>query len=687
MILRTIRIRDFRQLQGENLLSFASGAEGNVTVVLGENGSGKTTLLNAFAWCLYGEAQMENADELLNYHTLLEAKDGEKLQASVELSFESGGSHYTFLREQEYVKSDSAAVAKGKAHFAATVKGPSGETTSVNDPLTTVERLLPPNLSKFFFFRGEDVEALASHEAEKELREGVESFLALEMINRAGRHLKRVEKGLNKSLKEDARGELKSIQTKIEAVDADIEEATLKREEAEKEIAALKQHESRIDEQLAKFEDIRPKLDERKQLLGQRTELKRRKDQSESELLKVLSSDGFLAFADASLRRPEELADEAVTRGDLPARIKPQFVDDIIEKEVCICGVSITPDMRSSLLEWREISGLAALEESIGRMRGDVKGLRARRQQFDTDLTARKSAMDRLTLELHDLDERISRLNAEIGDPSGVPEIRKLQDRRREIHDQLGHVHTQLGRHQQYLDDLNKEKEEHIKERRSLQTLSDKERVLEHRIEVVRAVSKGFESLRAEWSEVIRGYINEDLNETWARIAQLERRLEFTAEYSLSMKERAGDRDRWVESAPSSANRRAMALAFISSLIRLAGEIAEEETPTGFFEGGDYPLVMDAPFATMDRYFKTQIPRGLAEVVPQIVLISSYDQFEGEVATEMGPRAGRWYVLELHRTDSQGKDLNIPLNGRTVPYVIGEQGAVTDWTVVKEISA
>ena len=52
------------------------------------------------------------------------------------------------------------------------------------------------------------------------------------------------------------------------------------------------------------------------------------------------------------------------------------------------------------------------------------------------------------------------------------------------------------------------------------------------------------------------------------------------------------------------------------------------------FQGGDYPLVMDAPFATMD-YFKKTLPRGLRSVVPQMVLISTNDQWSGEVEASL----------------------------------------------------
>ena len=47
MLLRTLKLKDFRQFKGEQTISFATDPVKNVTVIMGENGSGKTTLAQA----------------------------------------------------------------------------------------------------------------------------------------------------------------------------------------------------------------------------------------------------------------------------------------------------------------------------------------------------------------------------------------------------------------------------------------------------------------------------------------------------------------------------------------------------------------------------------------------------------------------------------------------------------------
>ena len=53
MLLKSLKLKDFRQFKGEQEITFSTDPVRNVTVIMGENGSGKTTLAQAFTWCLY----------------------------------------------------------------------------------------------------------------------------------------------------------------------------------------------------------------------------------------------------------------------------------------------------------------------------------------------------------------------------------------------------------------------------------------------------------------------------------------------------------------------------------------------------------------------------------------------------------------------------------------------------------
>ena len=66
MLLKSLKLKDFRQFKGEQEITFSTDPVRNVTVIMGENGSGKTTLAQAFTWCLYGDTDFDDKSMLIN---------------------------------------------------------------------------------------------------------------------------------------------------------------------------------------------------------------------------------------------------------------------------------------------------------------------------------------------------------------------------------------------------------------------------------------------------------------------------------------------------------------------------------------------------------------------------------------------------------------------------------------------
>ena len=53
MLLKSIKMKDFRCYLGEVEIEFSTDSKRNITVVHGENGVGKTALLNAIRWTFF----------------------------------------------------------------------------------------------------------------------------------------------------------------------------------------------------------------------------------------------------------------------------------------------------------------------------------------------------------------------------------------------------------------------------------------------------------------------------------------------------------------------------------------------------------------------------------------------------------------------------------------------------------
>jgi DNA sulfur modification protein DndD len=130
----------------------------------------------------------------------------------------------------------------------------------------------------------------------------------------------------------------------------------------------------------------------------------------------------------------------------------------------------------------------------------------------------------------------------------------------------------------------------------------------------------------------------------------------------------------------------------VSALIKLASDIRAEikNRPNDakklqMFQGGEYPLVMDAPFAHMDKHFKQTVPPGLRSVVPQVIILTNSDQWGGDVKGVLTIAVGQAYVLVLHTLGSEDAGSRVKFGGKNFDYVVSEPKAVTDWTVIREL--
>lgn len=690
MILDKLTVENFRQLAGRGEVRFAPPGDRNVTVVLGQNGAGKSTLLNAFLWCLYGRIDLENPGELVCHKAAYDAPVGGTVAAEVTLTLKDDGDTCKLSRRAEFRKLDGGRLEPtGEADFRIVRMGPDGSPRPEPDPVQAVNQLLPEGLSKFFFFRGEDMERLALRTAEEELEKGVREFLNLTQLERAEAHLKAVGKEFDRELGLKATTAVQQRnRDETKAADDELTAAQIKLETARKNIAALGDLEEEVRAKLSESEAVRPLLERRARLRDQLADQQRATEGCRLTLQDILSRDGYLWAADKELEAVQRLTAAAKSAGDIPARIKPTFVDHLLETGGCVCGRPLDEAARSALTRWRAGAGLAALEEAITGLAGGVRVLADRRNRLTTDLKESRVRWAEARQRAFDTQGQISAADSELGNRDyGEETIRQNQAKLRQFQESKLQEGIAADRAEQAILAANERLDALRKEGARINKDHVETEVFQRRLDATRNVAKALADMKAKWLGIVQEYLNGQLQRSWQRVAQLDRRVEFTPDFRLSVKERGPDGE-WTASASSSANLQAVALCFVSALIKLADDIGRHPDSArrgDVFRGGQYPLVMDAPFAKME-HFKTTVPAGLRAVVPQMVVFSSLDQWAGEVETNLRPAAGAYHVLELHSSGQGTKDRTIRLAGRDVDYVVHEPDANMDWTHIREVT-
>ena len=205
MIIQSIEMNNFRHYVGKQKIEFSTDQEKNVTVLIGVNTSGKTTIIRAFEWCLYGKNGFEdpvllNSDVRSNMHV------GDTQTTYVAVTFIHDDMQYILKRSFTYVCSDRRT--EGNDVVVTLNKKPDedltleyllqdGQTkTNVerNNIEESIDRVLPTDLSDYFFFGGERISGIANR---ADLSKAVRGLMRLDVLEHSRDHLQAVAKKFN----------------------------------------------------------------------------------------------------------------------------------------------------------------------------------------------------------------------------------------------------------------------------------------------------------------------------------------------------------------------------------------------------------------------------------------------------------------------------------------------------------
>ena len=254
MLLKSIKLENFRQFRNESI-DFAQGENGkNVTIIIGENGTGKTTFAQAFFWCMYGETEFSDK-VILNKIVASEMTPGKEEKVRVILELHHGAIDYRLIREQTYHKDYSNNVKGDNTVFDIEKKDASGNTSFVKKSQCELEvkSILPKELSRYFFFDGERIEKMSKDistgKKATDFAEAVKGLLGLNAMISAINHFNprsslSVIGSYEKSFNTRSNKKIEEYTAIIEKSKARLEEIDARMEELDSQIAAAQTRKS-----------------------------------------------------------------------------------------------------------------------------------------------------------------------------------------------------------------------------------------------------------------------------------------------------------------------------------------------------------------------------------------------------------------------------------------------------------
>lgn len=638
MKLERITLENFRQYYGRQRLTLSKDSQQNVTVIHGVNGAGKTSLFLAINWCLYGEG-VSNVGELISKEAISQAQDDESVRASVELAFTHNGERYLVSRRLTGVKQPDGSVSlSNEDDFTMMRTRWDGQAERVNNPIGTMNAILPSNVRTYFLFDGEKIDNFAKPEASDEVRYAIYNVLKLEVLTRGRRHLKDVAAEYRRELKRISTGELRDLVEREEQARAEKEQALARKEELEREIESARRKIADIDQRLLEMQNARALQQQRKRL---ERDVKQRQAEMDRLVnnIRETATRGFVIVGQPAIERALIILDEKRERGEIPSNIRQQFIQDLIDRMQCICG-------RSFELDSPEHHRLLALMNSSlpGSLEDDVLDTSAALRPFAEQAQTLRKNLDEAMRRRTELLDVIQALEEELDDVSrqlkGSPqeEISRLEKQRQDFRADIESYRLEQGTLDIRLETLDKEIAQLEKQIKRAKKDKSKERLLTRKASLAQRAADAIGEMYQIFADDMRKRIETKTKEIFKQLVWKDSHFQdirLGSDYNLEVIDRYG-----LPARPelSAGERQVLSLSFITAMSR----ISEEEAP----------LVMDTPFGRLSSHHRNSITEYLPELADQLVLFVTDEELRDQARKNLEPRIGAEYRLEFDRQTS-----------------------------------
>lgn len=652
MLIKSLKMQNFRQFKGNTAVDFSCDPNQNVTIILGDNTFGKTTLLQAFNWCFYETVMFDNnPDFLLNLEVANGMTNGDTETVSVEICVIHNSVEYVISRSQQYICANNKVSGAKKSQVKVSYKQPDGQTESVRalEVQNVIENILPKDLSTYFFF---DTERVRSISTRKDVSDAVKGLLGLSIMDSAIKHIG--TKGNKKTVLGKLYGAMDTDGDKRarDALDM-IQSSEAKREAIKDQLetcaSQIKQYEARkgqLDD-ILRDNQTTSTLQKKKEDLERRISTERSSLESTTGLFfKEFSKGSLQMFAQPLLGRASDfLAATKIDDKGIRDLTAPTILE-LIKRGRCICGAEICEgnDAYRHLMEELNYVPPESIGNTVRHYREKLSSFSKNADHIYDSLTSRYQEIYRSKARIQEWEDELADISIQIRGKENMKqyetELLDVKKRLRELSDKKERL---------IRDDatLKNDIERYKKVYDSLVAVSDKNKETMLFIQYAEEILDWLSSTYKEKEAFIREALETKVNHIFEQMYHGHRRVSIDQRYQVTLLTTIEDKE--VAAGESEGSNRVKSFAFIAGLVALAKEkliaTAGEE---GFnLSSEPYPLVMDAPFSNADETHTANISKVLPEIAEQVIMFVMQKDWR-YAEPVMASRVGKQYTLKKH---------------------------------------
>lgn len=672
MLIKAITLKNFRQYSGEQRIEFSTDPENPVTVILGQNTGGKTTFVRAFAWCLYGgtpeKIGFEEGTSLLNENKFIGVARGilKEVEVAVTLeilSHDMDGNPitYTVTQKQIFFRPNKLEINKDghiSNSYVSSLKpeqqifvreGNENEREIIThkQKKEIINRIMPEDLSQYFFFWGERIETISKR---ANLNQAITSFTGLDVYDRAINELKVIEiKYKNEILRSTGSATVKTLQAEIDGYIAKISQENSQKDYLQRELDRCEEQKAIVQAELDSLEKDAVRIERREKLRNERQILQNKIKMSRHELITDFSSPnaaGLFCLSQARkiLGELEKDKNHQVGWSNLTAAA----VQEILNSGKCICGQDFAshPELRKHVEEQIAYALPNALGGSVRQIRTLVQNYQNSEFEYYYRIMKKQSVLSDDNLELDDIDEELDGLEKLISNQDRVKSLKKqLVDFDKSIPElkaKLINIDQNIDKYGDKKKGVEKNLAIEVRRESDLKTLIARRDLTTDLRNIIAKMKKEQE---ADIKSELQRYTQDYLNEMYSG----KRYVEITQGFQIKVINKVEDLNRENETSPGFET--VKNFAFIAALLTIAKGVASSKNDGTLVLDSDkkytepYPLVLDAPFSQADETHVVNICKLITRIAEQTILVMMEKDWK-IAERELGAVVGKKYFLD-----------------------------------------
>ncbi len=655
MIIKSIEMKNFRQYVGKQKIEFSTDEEKNVTVLIGVNTTGKTTIIRAFEWCLYGKNGFEDP-VLLNSDVRSNMYVGDTQTTYVAVTFIHDDMQYILKRSFTYVCSDRRT--EGNDVIVTLNKKPDedltleyllqdGQTkTNVerNNIEESIDRVLPTDLSSYFFFGGERISGIANR---ADLSKAVRGLMRLDVLENSRDHLQAVTKKFNSMIDttgnaaaQKARDSLETYRKKKAVLQENLQNA-----EKERDYWHDKEKEYGAELSKSNVEQVKTAKRERDRIESSLKREQERLEACKKAVVDAFNMRPYAFFGMPAIKKSLEILEAVKEATESVPAMEQESIDYLIHRGICICGTRLDVGTKPYELVMAERKKLPP--EQIGTVVSNYKnkaeGYLAGSESY-CDIVGGKYKEYRETVRrIGQLQDDLKKQSEMIIDDTDAKAIenkrREAATKYREAMEDYNQINAEIGSCDANIKNCENAIEKYAK---SSSKNSKVARYITYAEKVLEWLIETYQNKEA----IVREQLQKRVNDNFARMYHGERSILIDEKYRVKYAD--------VTTEESDGLKAVKSFAFIAALVSMAKDKILDDSEMKL--GQVYPLVMDAPFSNVDEIHIDNICKILPKTANQVIMAVMQKDWE-YAAKNLNQYVGISYTI-LKDRDGNGKEID-----------------------------